>query len=78
MQSDQVWNDFLALPIEAQRQAADFIAFLQQRYRKVEQSTATTKTDLRKEPFVGMWRDRDDIQDSTEWVRDLRKKEWTR
>lgn len=36
-------------------------------------------TDVKKiegEPFVGMWKDREDMQDSTAWVRDLRRKEW--
>jgi hypothetical protein len=28
------------------------------------------------QPFVGMWRDRDDLQDSTDWVRSLRREEW--
>ena len=33
---------------------------------------------LREEPFVGMWKDREDMADSTRWVRELRKREWTR
>ena len=32
--------------------------------------------DLKQQPFFGMWRDRQDMQDSTQWVRDLREKEW--
>jgi hypothetical protein len=28
------------------------------------------------EPFIGMWRDRDEMQDSTAYVRELRKREW--
>lgn len=28
------------------------------------------------DPFVGMWRDREDLSDSTEWVRHLRQQEW--
>ena len=33
---------------------------------------------LREEPFVGMWRDREDMVESTEWVRESRQREWTR
>jgi AbrB family looped-hinge helix DNA binding protein len=33
---------------------------------------------LREEPFVGMWKDREDMADSTEWVRQTRQREWTR
>lgn len=33
--------------------------------------------DLTKEPFVGMWKDRKDLADSAEWVRQLRQSEWT-
>ena len=29
------------------------------------------------EPFVGMWRDREDMADSSEWVRTTRQREWT-
>ncbi len=28
------------------------------------------------EPFVGMWKDRDDLQDTSSWVRALREREW--
>ena len=28
------------------------------------------------EPFIGMWPDREDLANSTEWVRELRRKEW--
>nr|VFJ57208.1 MAG: Predicted antitoxin, contains HTH domain [Candidatus Kentron sp. DK] len=31
---------------------------------------------LRKEAFVGMWKDRPDMADSTAWVRNLRQQEW--
>ncbi len=31
---------------------------------------------LREEPFVGIWKDRDDLSDATAWVRRLREQEW--
>lgn len=78
MRTEKVWDDFAALPVEAQRQAADFIAFLRQRHQTPKTKKRVKKTALNQEPFVGIWRDRTDMQDSTEWVRRLREKEWTR
>ncbi len=36
------------------------------------------KRSLKDEPFVGMWRDREDLVDSSAWVRTTRQREWTR
>ncbi len=36
------------------------------------------RPSLREEPFVGMWSDREDMADSTEWVRQAREREWGR
>lgn len=33
-------------------------------------------TPLENEPFVGMWQDREDLADSSQWVRQLRQREW--
>ena len=33
--------------------------------------------DLANQPFVGMWKDRSDLADSSNWVRQLRQSEWT-
>ena len=35
-------------------------------------------TELADEPFIGMWRDREDMQDSSAWVRRVRESEWKR
>jgi hypothetical protein len=34
--------------------------------------------DWRTHPFFGLWKDRKDMEDSTEWVRNLRRTEWER
>ena len=36
------------------------------------------RRSLKDEPFVGMWRDREDMADISEWVRATRQREWTR
>ncbi|RLA96665.1 MAG: DUF2281 domain-containing protein [Deltaproteobacteria bacterium] len=55
----------------------DFIAFLRMRY--VEEGSGEVKPSLalRDEPFVGIWRDRKDMVDSSEWVRKVRTQEWS-
>jgi hypothetical protein len=34
------------------------------------------KTLLRKDPAIGMWKDREDMEDSATWVREVRQREW--
>ena len=75
MKQTQVWRDFEALPPTAQQQVLDFIAFLQTRYAPPVRKT-TKRPPLTQEPFIGMWRGRADMQDSTVWVRETRKREW--
>ncbi|MEM7534592.1 MAG: hypothetical protein AAF639_20595 [Chloroflexota bacterium] len=36
------------------------------------------KPNLRDEPFIGMWRDREEMNDSTAWVREMRQSHWGR
>ncbi|MEM9157017.1 MAG: DUF2281 domain-containing protein [Cyanobacteria bacterium P01_F01_bin.33] len=38
----------------------------------------TDLKDLADAPFVGMWSDRPETEDSTAWVRTLRQTEWNR
>ena len=76
MNQDRMWEDFAALPVEAQQQVADFIAFLRTRYAQPRSDRKAAQADLGAEEFVGMWRDRTEMQDSTGWVREIRKREW--
>jgi hypothetical protein len=34
------------------------------------------KSKLKNEPFIGMWKDRDDMSGSGAWVRGLRRRHW--
>jgi hypothetical protein len=38
--------------------------------------TASQSSDLTDDPAVGMWKEREEMQDSTEWVRQLRHMQW--
>ncbi len=37
-----------------------------------------TPEKIRDKPFVGMWQDREEMQNSVAWVRKLRTQEWKR
>ena len=65
---------FQALPPEAQRQILDFMAFLEQRYRFAPQQRE--KKPLRSYAFVGIWQNREEMQDSHQWVRNVRQQQW--
>lgn len=73
IQKSRVWSEFEALSPAAQRQVANFIAKL--RTRAGEQIAADL-APLRKEPFIGLWANREELSDSGSWVRRLRKEEW--
>jgi hypothetical protein len=75
MDTDAVLRDLQALPPEAQREVGDFVAFLKARYAG-RRPCARRLPPLRREPFIGMWKDRDDMADSGAWVRSMRRYEW--
>jgi AbrB family looped-hinge helix DNA binding protein len=43
-----------------------------------DEGTGSDRRPLQEEPFVGMWQDREDMADSTQWVRQAREREWNR
>jgi hypothetical protein len=48
--------------------------------QKLEVQTGSKEinlSNLQDEPFVGMWKDREDMKDSNQWVRQVRQQEWT-
>jgi len=75
MKAEAISEEFKQLPPEGQRAVIDFIAFLRQRYKTAERSRQV-KRQLREDPFIGMWKDREDLKDTTSWVRTLREREW--
>jgi hypothetical protein len=76
MEMANVWQQFEALSPAAKRQVAEFIAFLSARGKRRSASDAAGGKSLNNEDFVGIWSDRDELADSTEWVRRLRTEEW--
>lgn len=74
MRQENFLHDYSTLPLEAKQQVTDFLAFLKTRYGT--SCGNEEKTVLSDEPFVGMWRNREDMSDSIKWVRNIRKNEW--
>jgi hypothetical protein len=76
MENYRILQEIASLPPEAQKQVLDFVAFLKTRYGTAPSAPRARRVRLAEEPFVGMWRDREDMPDSSEWVRALRHREW--
>ncbi|MEI6429383.1 MAG: hypothetical protein WCO45_13530 [Pseudanabaena sp. ELA607] len=77
MTNQEVLSEFLSLPADAQSQVVSLIVFLKQKYTDTELHSPSLNVDLVNDPFIGMWRDRQDL-DSNAWVRNLRKSEWSK
>ncbi|MBK9009142.1 MAG: DUF2281 domain-containing protein [Anaerolineae bacterium] len=71
----RILEDIQNLPPEAQKQVSDFVAFLKARYSEVSRKKSK-RGKLEDEPFIGMWKDREDMRDSVRWVRESREREW--
>jgi hypothetical protein len=77
MEEHKILNEFSKLPPEAQKEVEDFIAFLLVRHSKQPASVKRiNRSAFEKEPFIGIWRNREDMRDSRSWVRNTRKLEW--
>ncbi|MYL82370.1 DUF2281 domain-containing protein [Desulfovibrio aerotolerans] len=76
MNIETVLADLVALPPQAQEEAADFIAFLRARHAAPGPAGPDAAADAA--AFCGLWRDRADMADAAAWVTALRRQEWTR
>lgn len=65
------------LPPEALKVVADFVGMISSQYAVLTKPSPSPRASLRDDPFIGMWVDRTDMADSTEYVRQLRREEWT-
>jgi hypothetical protein len=75
LEFEQLKDDVATLPQDAQRLVIDFVSFLKQRYPS-SKDPQSQPLDLENDPFVGMWSDRPEMQDSTAWVREVRQQHW--
>lgn len=77
MSDKELIKQIKKLPSEARQEAADFVEFLTKKYiQQSKESDVSKKKSILDSSFRGMWKDREDLQDSTKWVRELRKNRW--
>jgi hypothetical protein len=78
MSQEDILSQFNSLPPEAQRQVLDFMTILQAYYGSAQSPEREKSSDISEEAFIGLWQDREDMQDSTAWVRSSREREWVK
>jgi len=71
---DHIQQDIQELPEEAQQLILDFVSFLKQRYQP-QPSKSHQPISFADQPFVGMWSDAPEMQDSAAWVRQTRRQQ---
>ncbi|HUK90378.1 MAG TPA: DUF2281 domain-containing protein [Blastocatellia bacterium] len=76
MNYEELIGLFDSLSPEAQRRAIRFMQRLQEMQVIQSRPRENKCKELRDEPFIGMWSDREDMADSSGWVRAIRKNEW--
>jgi hypothetical protein len=75
MENQGFYTKFESLPIEAQKQVLAFIDFLKKRYEPKSKKDREKKSITNKK-FVGLWENREDLKNSSLWIKNLRRKEW--
>ncbi|NEP28624.1 MAG: hypothetical protein F6K49_44320, partial [Moorea sp. SIO3I6] len=65
---EQLTKDIQELPEEVQNIIADIIEVFKKQY-VTKKPASLHPLELDNQPFIGMWRDRQDTQNSSEWVR---------
>jgi len=76
MELEKIENDLRTLPDQLQREATDFIEFLRTRNTVQYKRKPKKALNLKIEPFIGMWKDREELKDSSAWVKSNRQAEW--
>ena len=71
MAEKEIIEQLKGLPSNAQDEVAAFVEHLYKKYSVLKQSQSNRS--ILDSSFRGMWRHREEMQDSTEWVRNIRK-----
>ena len=72
---DHIQQDIQELPAEAQQLILDFVSFLKQRYQP-QPNQPQPPISFADQPFVGMWSDVPEMQNSAAWVRQTRQQQF--
>lgn len=74
MSEKELIKQIRKLPSEAQQEAADFVEFLIKKYvQKTDETQLPKKKSIVNNSFRGVWKNRIDLKDSSDWVREIRK-----
>lgn len=76
MEQQKLLQELAALPAEGRREVQRLVLLLKKRYARSSSRRKAKRSPLREEKFVGMWKDREDLKDSSACVRSIRKSEW--
>lgn len=73
---DVVRDEYAELPPEAQQTVAAFVKFLGRQSQTRPKRRPKRRVSFREDPAFGMWRDRPEMEDSVEYIRQLRRREF--
>jgi len=73
---DTVRDEYAALPADAQQIAAALITLLHRQSQTRPKRRPARRVPFREDPAFGMWRDRPEMEDSVEYIRQLRRREY--
>lgn len=65
------------MPTEAKVKIEQFISRIREQYTAKTPKPRKKLRPLTEEPFFGMWADREDMSDPVEWVRKIRREQWS-
>lgn len=74
MTNEELLKEIASLPSDEKQKIEDYITYLLK--RKGSSKMKAKKRDRSSEEFIGMWADREEMADSTAWVRKLRETQW--
>lgn len=73
MTNEDLLREIASLPAEAKLQVEKFVEYLQHR-----KAPSKSQLPLDEEPAFGMWSDREEMLDSTAWVKNIRETHWNK
>ncbi|KAA3606183.1 MAG: hypothetical protein DWQ06_01675 [Calditrichaeota bacterium] len=75
MLSENFIEKLESLSSDDQKEVIDFL-LSKNKSRNSKRTRKNKMVNLEEEKFVGMWKNREDLADSSNWVKNLRKSDW--
>jgi hypothetical protein len=73
MTNEDLLREIMSLPADAKRKVEKYVDYLRR-----SKTVPAASVQLEEEEFFGIWRDRDEMRDSTAWVRNIRETHWSK